>query len=319
MRPRIVFYEATWNKMRSEDIQITFEEVSQNEEKQQAIARKARRHRGGSFPTDTGCQRPQRRASPRPQRAQTGSKTPNSNGNGSQSRAVFLFLRNTVVVTLAEFDALYSSRHESDVLESCIRILEKAPSDESEWEWRHARLFHFRAMQTLEQGEEMGARTLFSTGQKHADVAQKIDASRVEGTFWSGTCELEAARLSGKFALLSALVRAQKAVARAARINEEFHFAGPLRVLGRITHQKPLALGGTLDGAIAFYERALQIAPHNSTTGIYFADALLADRQPKRAREALNAVIENSDPYNWAWETARDQKMAREWLQSRFD
>ncbi len=220
-------------------------------------------------------------------------------------------------MTTADFDSLYANRHERDALEAGLRVLEDAP-DEFEWLWRCARLDHFRAMQALESRDETGAKALFASGATAANQAQKLDFSRVEGAFWSGVCELEAARLGGKLALVATLTRAQKAIGRAARSDEEFHFAGPLRVLGRITHQKPLVLGGLLDGALAFYERALQIAPRNSTNQLYFADALLADRQPTRARAALREVLE-CDPHNWVWETARDQKIAREWLVSRFD
>lgn len=220
-------------------------------------------------------------------------------------------------MTTADFDFLYALRHQSEALVECARILEQTPP-EFEWAWRRARLEHFRAMQALEAGEPTAARSRFALGAAAANQAQQLDFSRVEGAFWSGVCELEAARLGGKLALMATLTRAQKAIGRAARSDEEFHFAGPLRVLGRITHHKPLVLGGLLDGALAFYERALQIAPRNSTNQLYFADALLADRQPVRAREALRAVLE-SDSRDWKWETARDQKVAREWLGSRFD
>ncbi len=39
-------------------------------------------------------------------------------------------------------------------------------------------------------------------------------------------------------------------------------------------HLKPLLLGGSVDRAIEYYRRALQIAPHNSTTMLYYAEAL---------------------------------------------
>lgn len=221
-------------------------------------------------------------------------------------------------MNLADFDQLYANRHEEPVLAQCAQLLEQAPHD-YEWLWRHARLKHFQAMQSAEAGDSKTARNLYQTASAHGAQATKLDASRVEGTFWHSTCELEAARLGGALAMMGVLSRAQKELQRAARIDEEFHYAGPLRVLGRVTHFKPLALGGMLDGAIAFYDRALQIAPRNSTNNLYLADALIADRQPKRAREVLHAILENSDSQNWVWETLRDQKSAQQWLESRFD
>ena len=222
-------------------------------------------------------------------------------------------------MTLADFDRLYANRHEASILNQCIESLDQTPSDNYDWLWRRARLRHYQAMQSAEAGDTKSARSLYGSAATEASKATRLDASRVEGPFWSATCELEAARLGGSLAMMAVLARAQKELQRAARIDEEFHYAGPLRVLGRLTHLKPLALGGTLDGAIAFYDRARQIAPRNSTTNLYLADALIADRQPKRAREAISAVLENSDSQNWEWETRRDQKTARLWLESRFD
>ncbi|RYX82054.1 tetratricopeptide repeat protein [bacterium] len=230
----------------------------------------------------------------------------------------FPFLRNTVGVNLADFDRLYANRHEEPSLAQCAQFLEQAPLD-YEWQWRRARLKHFEAMQRAEAGDSKGAKALYIAASSHASQATKIDAARVEGPFWSSTCDMEVGRLGNSLALMGVLVRVQKELQRAARINEEYHYAGPLRSLGKLTHLKPLALGGMLDGAIAFYERALQIAPRNSTNNLYLADALIADRQPKRAREAIRAVLEDSDNTNWVWETQHDQKLAQQWLQTRFD
>jgi tetratricopeptide (TPR) repeat protein len=220
-------------------------------------------------------------------------------------------------MTLAEFDALWERRHESDAFDACFEAAQTA--DNFDWQWRMARLAHFAGMQAQEEGDNTSALEQFGIGKTAADLALNEKPRRVEASFWLATCELERARLRGPIALASILNRCQKLLERASAVDETFHFAGPVRVLGRVTQLKPLVLGGSLDRALTFYERALQIAPRNSTSRLYFADALLSDRQPLRAREALGQVIEDSDPHNWAWETARDQKLARAWLGSRFD
>lgn len=63
------------------------------------------------------------------------------------------------------------------------------------------------------------------------------------------------------------------------RLPTTTHFAGPLRVWGKLMHQKPLLLGGSIDRALDIYRRALQIAPHNSTTLLYYAESLIADQR----------------------------------------
>ena len=222
-------------------------------------------------------------------------------------------------MTFAEFDALYAERH----LPANLRALEAALAahlqpDNYGWNWRAARLDHFRAMQL--QTENPGeARALFSHGAGCAQTAQGLEGDRVEAAFWAPTCALEAARLGGKLATAAILGRAQKQLDRAARLDEAYHYAGPLRVLGRVTHLKPLLLGGSLDRALAFYERALQLAPSHSTTLLYYADALLDDNQPAQARRVLNGLVAAEPSPGWVWESERDRALARRWIEERLD
>jgi len=220
-------------------------------------------------------------------------------------------------MTIPEFDALWENRHERENFERCFEAARNA--DNFEWGWRMARLAHFAGMQAQEEGDGATALEQFSIGKTAADLALLEKPRRVESGFWLATCELERARLRGPIAVAAILNRCQKLLERARAIEESFHFAGPVRVLGRVIQLKPLLLGGSLDNAMAHYERALQLFPRHSTTRLYLADALLSDRQPVRARQELNAVLNSSDSHDWVWETARDQKIAREWLKSRLD
>ena len=219
----------------------------------------------------------------------------------------------------AEFDALYAQRHQPETLREAERALAANLRDDSYgWQWRAARLDHFRAMQALETSTEE-ARALFEQAARRGYCAQSLQIDGVEGAFWSASCALEAARLSGKLAAGLALGRAQKQLNRAAQIDERYHFAGPLRVLGRVTHLKPLVLGGNLDYALAFFERALQISPDNSTTLLYYADALIADNQPGKARRALQQIIAAPALENWVWESERDRDLARQMIDEKLD
>ncbi len=214
-------------------------------------------------------------------------------------------------MTFAEFDALYVNRHEADNLNAVQNaLLAHLPADSYGWLWRAARLSHFHAMQALDNDADL-ARTLFAQGAQQARDAEKLEGDRVEAAFWAATCGLEAARLSGKLAAAASLGKAQKQLNRAAQIDESYHFAGPLRVLGRVTHLKPLVLGGNLDYAIAFFERAIQISPDNSTTLLYYAAALIADNQPAKARRALTKIIRAPALEGWVWESERDRELAR--------
>lgn len=220
---------------------------------------------------------------------------------------------------LTEFDELYANRHVSENLTALQKaLLDNLKPDNYGWLWRAARLDHFRAMQALDT-DAAEARALFNQGAAHSHAAAQLEGDRVEAAFWEATCALEAARLGGKVVAGIALGKAQKQLNRAAQIDETYHFAGPLRVLGRVTHLKPLVLGGNLDYALAFFERALQIAPDNSTTLLYYADALIADNQPAKARSTLKQIIAAPALENWVWESERDRELARVMMVEKLD
>lgn len=216
------------------------------------------------------------------------------------------------------FDEQWRERHQPEVFQSLIAIFQEAAPDDGEvefgWRWRYARLLHFGAMQADDKGESQKAAALFARGADEAKRAVEIRKFGVEGQFWWGVNALEAARRKGALSLGAAYGTASKAIEQAMKIDETYHFAGPVRVWGRIQHKKPLLLGGSLDRALESYIRARQIAPHNSTTNLYYAEALWADRQPKTAREICEQIIDAPDDADWIWEQARDRHLATKLL-----
>lgn len=220
------------------------------------------------------------------------------------------------------FDELWESRH--DAVSRAQLERELAPERENAGAstdiarlWRAARLEHFLAMQAQENADNASALRHFSNGEAVAQCAMNLDKSdEVAPLFWRAVCKLEAARLRGKLAAARVLASCERDLKRAEGIDDTFHFAGALRVLGRITHQKPLILGGDLDQALKLYRRALQIAPGNSTTQLYLAEALLADRQRNRAREIFQEIVGAPPDASWRWEQERDKARARSLLQA---
>lgn len=214
-------------------------------------------------------------------------------------------------------DALWRNRHCSEDRRDLTRLLD-AYSRESddlelryEIDWRRSRLWHFVAMQHLENGERRLARAEFERG---TDVAQwTVPYEGAPGRFWWAVNFLEAGRIGGKWATYWALRGAKPQVETAAQLDEAFHFAGPLRVLGRIAHLAPTRIGGGKEAARGYYERALEIAD-NSTTRLYYAELLrdLGDEGATKAQlEALLAAPVDED---WVWEQERDRVKAEQLL-----
>jgi len=219
--------------------------------------------------------------------------------------------------SLTDLDELWQQRHLPVFLDDLESALQQALALQPEYStlWRAARLAHFRAMQNEEANQTSDALRFFEIGRNHAQKALEENRHDVEGHFWLGVNALEWARRKGWLAAASTLHRAAAHIERAMNQDEEYHFAGPVRVWARITHFKPLALGGSLDRALDIYGRALQIAPHNSTTLLYYTEALLADQQKALARRTLHQIINAPEDADWLWEQTRDKRLAKAHLE----
>ena len=114
-------------------------------------------------------------------------------------------------------------------------------------------------------------------------------------------------------ALVHAL-RAQRELKTAIRIDSSYHAAGPIRVLGRLRHKLPVWLGGGVARARACYESAINVAPQNTVTRIYFAELLIDLGEQELARRHLEFVLHVSEDPEWLFEIDRDKQLARELL-----
>ena len=101
----------------------------------------------------------------------------------------------------------------------------------------------------------------------------------------------------------------------AAKVNDSYHDAGPLRVLGRIEHKAPKLLGGNLKRGRQCFDRALQIAPQNTVTLLYAAELAIDDDDRDRAMSLLEQIIQSPVGLEWEFENRRDRELARALLE----
>jgi Tfp pilus assembly protein PilF len=102
----------------------------------------------------------------------------------------------------------------------------------------------------------------------------------------------------------------------AARVNESYHGAGPLRVLGRLEHKAPRWLGGNRNRSRERFDRALALVPGNSVTLLYAAELAMDQRDSARAASLLEQIIESPIDPEWEFENCRDKKLAGEFLKN---
>ena len=211
-------------------------------------------------------------------------------------------------------DELYRSRTDLAAVHGSVDLLEDALRGVEDYElyWRLSRSLFFLGQE--EDRTSKGSK-YFQRGADAAEAATSMQADLVAGQFWLGVNLVLRAQVEGLWIALTLLRRGRRTLTLAKNIDETFHGAGPLRVLGRTEHKVPRLLGGSRRRARECYERALTIAPHNTVTRMFFAELLIENREIEIAKKQLKHILAVGYDAEWEFEIARDQIRAAQMLQ----
>ena len=173
--------------------------------------------------------------------------------------------------------------------------------------WRLGRALFFIGQETPDKDAALSS---YSQGVVTCERAVAREPQRVEGHFWLAVNLALAAQRHRRVAGIRRARRAVRELNQAIKIDSSYHGAGPLRVLARLQHKLPRLVGGGCDRARTSYEAAINLAPENSVTRIYFAELLLESGHRDLARQQLQDVLNSSPDPVWAFEIERDKRIA---------
>ena len=219
-----------------------------------------------------------------------------------------------LLAVVGRADELYHQRTEPGSVRESVMVLSGAlgGADRYEVQWRLARALFFLGQ---EAGAPDSSRQLYAAGIGAGERAVELNKDRVQGHFWVGVNLALFAEASGGIRGIRALRRARAELLRAVEIDERYHGAGPLRVLGRLHHRAPRILGGNRKRSRELLDRALAIAPSNSVTLVYTAELAISSGERDRALDLLRLVIDTPIDREWEFENRRDRQRARTLLE----
>jgi hypothetical protein len=214
-----------------------------------------------------------------------------------------------VLAVVGRADELYLRRAEPGAVRESVMVLSGAHggTDRYEVQWRLARALFFL-------GQEAGSRNsslqLYAAGIGAGERAVAINQQRVEGHFWVGVNLALFAEVNRGLRGLRALRSARAELKRAIEIDERYHDAGPLRVLGRLLHKSPKFVGGSRKHSRALLERALAIAHCNSVSLLYAAELAVSNGESEHALKLLESLLECPSDSDWEFEQNHDRRRA---------
>jgi len=195
-------------------------------------------------------------------------------------------------------DALLAGKHSEKApelrktdrgLAALERALERGYKRSFEVYWRLS-----RACFLMTEGvENENQRHVYARrGVEYAQQALQRDARRVEGHYFMALNTAKVAESTANVKLMKSIVDSAK---RAAKIDERYDDAGPLRVLGKVYITAPAwpVSVGAPEKAVEVLTRAVSIAsvPINR---IFLAEALYHDEEYEQAEQLLRAALRDS-------------------------
>ncbi len=218
-----------------------------------------------------------------------------------------------LLAVVGRADDLYQQRAEPGAVRESVMVLSGAHggTDRYEVQWRLARALFFLGQQA---GSRDSGRQLYAAGIGAGERAVVLNDDRVEGHFWVGVNLALFAETNAGIRGLRALRWARLELKRAIEIDERYHGAGPLRVLGRLYHKAPRILGGNRKRSRELLDRALAIAPSNTVTLTYAAELAIENGERDCAADFLRQLIESPIDAEWGFEISRDRDLARSLL-----
>ena len=214
-----------------------------------------------------------------------------------------------VLAVVGRADELYLRRAEPGAVRESVMVLSGAHggTDRYEVQWRLARALFFLGQ---EAGSRHSSLQLYAAGIGAGERAVALNQQRVEGHFWVGVNLALFAEVNRGMRGLRALRSARSELKRAIEIDERYHDAGPLRVLGRLLHKSPKFLGGSRKHSRELFERALAIAPCNSVSLLYAAELAVSNGESEHALKLLESLLECPSDSEWEFEQNRDRRRA---------
>lgn len=219
-----------------------------------------------------------------------------------------------ILAIIGRADELYHQRGQPGAVRESVMVLSgsRTAADRYEVQWRLSRAFFFLGQ---EAGSRDTSRQMYSAGIEAGERSVALNGGRVEGHFWAGVNLALFAEVNRGIRGARAIRWARLELEKAAAINEAYHDAGPLRVLGRLAHRAPRILGGNVKRGRELYDRALMISPNNTVTLIYAAELASQTGEREHARSLLRRVLDSPPDPDWEFENSRDRVAAQSLLE----
>jgi tetratricopeptide (TPR) repeat protein len=197
----------------------------------------------------------------------------------------------TISDSLLRAEGLFAERTDIAKLRTAVNSLAIARDPDQrnyEIEWKFAKYSYFLGKAEKIEKDAIAA---FEKGRDAAKIASRVDPSKADGHFWYGANLGELSRISPVTVGIKSVDDIREAMNAALAINPAYQNGSGYDALGQLEMATRTLKGGTIQKAVEYYEKGLEVAPSNANLRLHLAEAFLAAKKEADARKQLNALF----------------------------
>jgi tetratricopeptide (TPR) repeat protein len=192
---------------------------------------------------------------------------------------------------LIRAESLFAEREDIRKLRDAVNTLGAARNPDLrnyEVEWKFAKYSYFLGKVEPMEKDAIAA---FEKGRDAGKIASRVDPSKADGHFWFGANLGELGRISPVTVGIKSVDDIREAMTASIAIEPNYQNGSAYDGLGQLEMATRTLKGGTIEKAIEYYEKGLELSPENANLRLHLAEAYLAARKDAAARKQLNALF----------------------------
>ena len=222
---------------------------------------------------------------------------------------------------IAQADQLYLQRSDLSRVREAISLLAAVVDEDAEnYEalWRLTKYYHFLGTHAASAASNDAAKDALEHGIERGEQAVALVPDRPEGHFWLAASYGEYAQRRNIFKAWRLVEPMRKALRIVISLDPSHEHGSAYAVLGKLDSEVPGLFGGNRKRGIRSLEKALDIAPQNSLSKLFLAEAYLKEDRDDEARRLLEEILTMAPDEGYEFEFRENQEEARKLLSEHF-
>lgn len=223
----------------------------------------------------------------------------------------------TIAAAISEADGLFRQRADIARLRDAVNTLAKLRNPDQrnfDVEWKFAKYSYFLGQQATDQKESEKS---FEKGRDAGKLASSIDPNKPDGYFWYAANLGELSRLNPVTIGIKSVNDIKGAMNKVLELKPDYQNSSAYDALAQVELETKL-IGGSNQKAVEYLEKALQTEKGNADIRLHLAEAYLAVKKDKEARNQLEKVVQMTPDPEYVLEHKEAVEKAKKMLETKF-